>query len=315
LQVCGPSFLKIRDTFKRVEEKIVKTLRLTPELLKSLQERLKKWRPIKNDKVEEAGDSIEEINENSQVGEDLYQADMVLTVEQAEEIVEGIEEQDGKSRTKRQAFKDHRYPRMTWSEGVNFYFHESASKEVRSAFIKGAKLWEKDTCINFAENSSATDRIMVFPQQGCWSFVGKVGGEQNLSLGAGCESVATAAHEIGHALGLLHTMSRYDRDDYITLNTVNIKSPAGTVIQVRLKDFSTGLSVDGCKYAGVEIKTNKDQTLTGYRFCSPDAAGITLQSFTNRVPIMTYNRIYQSKTVLEYRYGTYSTPFRFKIIY
>nr|CDJ90449.1 Peptidase M12A domain containing protein [Haemonchus contortus] len=118
--------------------------------------------------------------------------------EQAEEIVEGIEEQvDGVSRTKRQAFKDHRYPRMTWSEGVNYYFHDSAT----------------------------TDRIMVFPQQGCWSFVGKVGGEQNLSLGAGCDSVATAAHEIGHALGLLHTMSRYDRDDYITLNTVNIKFP------------------------------------------------------------------------------------------
>ncbi|VDO76571.1 unnamed protein product [Haemonchus placei] len=43
-----------------------------------------------------------------------------------------------------------------------------------------------------------------------------------------------------------------------------IESPVGTVIQVRLLDFTTGLSVDGCKYSVVEIKTNKDQTLTGY---------------------------------------------------
>ncbi|XGW12859.1 hypothetical protein V3C99_013479 [Haemonchus contortus] len=89
---------------------------------------------------------------------------------------------------------------------------------------------------------------------------------------------------------------------------MKLQSPVGTVIQGRLLDFTKGFSVDGCKYAGVEIKTNKDQTLTGYRFCSPDAAGVTLQSFTNRVPIMTYNRLYQSKTVLEYRYVSGGSP-------
>ncbi|KAK5973098.1 ShTK domain protein [Trichostrongylus colubriformis] len=63
-----------------------------------------------------------------------------------------------------------------------------------------------------------------------------------------------------------------------------------------------GVSIDGCVYAGVEIKTNKDQTLTGYRFCSPQAAGTTLRSYSNRVPIITYNRFDTSKTVLEYRH-------------
>nr|CDJ81173.1 Peptidase M12A domain containing protein [Haemonchus contortus] len=292
-KIFGEGFLKIRDKFRRLKEKVVKTLKLTSEQLKSLQERLKKWRPIKNDKVAEKGDSIEEINDNSHIAEDLYQGDVVLTMAQADEIAEGIEElADGVNRTKRQAFKDRRYPQTLWSEGVSYYFHPLATK----------------------------DRIMVFPENGCWSYVGKLGGEQKLSLGSGCESVSTAAHEIGHALGFFHTMSRYDRDEFITVNTVNIKadwlnqfnketpqtndnygmtydygsllhyggtSPVGTVIQVRLLDFTKGLSVDGCKYAGVEIKTNKDQTLTGYRFCSPDAAGLTLQSFTNRVPIMT----------------------------
>ncbi|KAJ1364371.1 Astacin (Peptidase M12A) [Parelaphostrongylus tenuis] len=33
--------------------------------------------------------------------------------------------------------------------------------------------------------------------------------------------IGTAAHEIGHALGLFHTQSRHDRDDFITLYTEN----------------------------------------------------------------------------------------------
>nr|CDJ97519.1 Peptidase M12A domain containing protein [Haemonchus contortus] len=273
---------KIRDWFRDLKDKVAKTLQLTKEQLKSLKERLKNWLPIKNDHVREMGDSVDEINENSHVIGDLYQGDVVLTVDQAKEIIEGIEEQaSGVNRKKRQAFKDRRYPKTIWSEGVSYYFHSLATE----------------------------NRIMVFPEDGCWSFVGRLGGEQKLSLGSGCETPDIAAHEIGHALGFFHTMSRYDRDDYITVNTVNVKSPVGTVIQGRLLDFTKGFSVDGCKYAGVEIKTNKDQTLTGYRFCSPDAAGVTLQSFTNRVPIMTYNRLYQSKTVLEYRYGKYFASF------
>ncbi|KAK5967736.1 CUB domain-containing protein [Trichostrongylus colubriformis] len=81
-----------------------------------------------------------------------------------------------------------------------------------------------------------------------------------------------------------------------------IESPPGTEIEVKLLNFTEGLSTDGCSYAGVEIKTNKDQTLTGYRFCSPEAAGKTLRSHINRVPIMTYNRKYETTTTIEYRF-------------
>ncbi|KAK6055644.1 shTK domain protein [Cooperia oncophora] len=43
------------------------------------------------------------------------------------------------------------------------------------------------------------------------------------------------------------------------------------------------------------------------KFCSPDAAGTILRSYINRVPIMTYNRIVKTTTVLEYRYATTAT--------
>ncbi|KIH43088.1 astacin [Ancylostoma duodenale] len=35
--------------------------------------------------------------------------------------------------------------------------------------------------------------------------------------------VSIAAHELGHAIGLYHTQSRYDRDRYITLYSQNVK--------------------------------------------------------------------------------------------
>ncbi|KAE9412677.1 hypothetical protein Angca_005494, partial [Angiostrongylus cantonensis] len=34
--------------------------------------------------------------------------------------------------------------------------------------------------------------------------------------------VGAGVHEIGHILGLLHTMSRYDRDNYIRINDQNV---------------------------------------------------------------------------------------------
>ncbi|KAK6039159.1 hypothetical protein COOONC_23336 [Cooperia oncophora] len=59
-------------------------------------------------------------------------------------------------------------------------------------------------------------------------------------------------------------LGRDEQEDFETCHYW-IESPEGTEIEVKLVNFTKGLSVDGCSYAGVEIKTNKDQTLTGYR--------------------------------------------------
>ncbi|KAH7713377.1 metalloproteinase [Aphelenchoides avenae] len=41
--------------------------------------------------------------------------------------------------------------------------------------------------------------------------------QQSISIGRGCAEFYIITHEIAHTLGLIHEMSRYDRDDWITV--------------------------------------------------------------------------------------------------
>ncbi|WKY09746.1 hypothetical protein Q1695_002249 [Nippostrongylus brasiliensis] len=80
-----------------------------------------------------------------------------------------------------------------------------------------------------------------------------------------------------------------------------IKAPAGRRIRAQLVRFEPrGIAVDGCTYGGVEFKAQKDQRLTGTRYCSPQDAGTVLISETNLMPIITYNRMYASTVTIRY---------------
>ena len=51
--------------------------------------------------------------------------------------------------------------------------------------------------------TTETDYIEVIRGSGCWSYVGKQGGKQQLSLKQGCAyDVGTPAHEFMHAIGI-----------------------------------------------------------------------------------------------------------------
>lgn len=94
----------------------------------------------------------------------------------------------------------------------------------RAAIDKAVRdLGDRSHVVKFVPRTSESDYILVLPDNGCYSYVGKQGGEQALKLNVpGCMDGAIQ-HEFLHALGFNHEQSRPDRDNYVKINYENIQ--------------------------------------------------------------------------------------------
>uniref|UniRef100_A0A8C2DFI9 Metalloendopeptidase n=1 Tax=Cyprinus carpio TaxID=7962 RepID=A0A8C2DFI9_CYPCA len=79
------------------------------------------------------------------------------------------------------------------------------------------------TCIRFFPRSNERDYITIESRSGCYSYVGRQGYSQTVSLARnGCLYHSTVQHELLHALGFNHEQTRSDRDNHIQVIWENI---------------------------------------------------------------------------------------------
>ena len=84
------------------------------------------------------------------------------------------------------------------------------SKKHKGKVKSALYLIENETCVRFTDIDRnedmelPTDYLKFTDMGGCWSYVGRTGGRQIVSLGVGCKEMGKAAHETMHALGFIH---------------------------------------------------------------------------------------------------------------
>ncbi|XP_063050993.1 hatching enzyme 1.2-like [Engraulis encrasicolus] len=87
----------------------------------------------------------------------------------------------------------------------------------------GLQSFTHSTCIRFKKRSWQRDYLNIKSSHGCWSYIGRRGGKQSISLGKGCVYRGTIQHELLHALGFHHEHKRSDRDAHVRILWGNIK--------------------------------------------------------------------------------------------
>lgn len=107
-----------------------------------------------------------------------------------------------------------------WPHGL-VPFHIQPSVHNPERILQAVALFE-NTAVHLVPYSNE-DEVLVFEQgpEACKSYVGKMGGKQPIWISDDC-APPDIAHEILHALGLVHEQNRTDRDKYVDVHFENI---------------------------------------------------------------------------------------------
>lgn len=112
-----------------------------------------------------------------------------------------------------------------WEGNVVYYSFTDQSAEQRQVVYNALRDMEAHLCLRFVEDASAANQIYITQSEvGCWSYVGRIGGRQQMNLDPDCYQQVVVQHEMIHALGFFHMQSATNRDDYLIIHWENIQA-------------------------------------------------------------------------------------------
>lgn len=108
----------------------------------------------------------------------------------------------------------HRWPNAT----IPFAIDPSVQPARREMIDWAVAHVSTESVVKLRPRTASDSDYVVFTEtgSGCSSFVGRIGGPQQIQVG-GCSMRGSVVHELGHAAGFFHEQSRSDRDNYITI--------------------------------------------------------------------------------------------------
>eukprot|EP00092_Neocalanus_flemingeri_P041442 GFUD01045128.1.p1 GENE.GFUD01045128.1~~GFUD01045128.1.p1 ORF type:complete len:404 (-),score=75.03 GFUD01045128.1:271-1482(-) len=167
---------------------------------------------------------------------------------------------------------------------VPYQFDSSFTSIDRQTFIVATQQIAATSCVSFIE-SSASQYLYVTRECACGGSCFSGGytdglgaaSPRRLTIGSPCldpnsqSSIGFVAHEILHALGIVHTQTRPDRNSFITVNENNIFPPtAGTKAQFE--------RCPGCNTFGTAYDCSSIMHYRAYFFSQGSAYSMTALS-------------------------------------
>lgn len=141
----------------------------------------------------------------------LFQGDILLTAEQVAQL--------NQSSTTRSGYLSDWKKR--WTNNI-VYYTVANDFQKKIELEKAIEHWEERTNLIFIGRTNEKNYIeFVNDPYVSESYLGMIGGKQIIRIASGAR-MNSVAHEIGHAIGLVHEQCRPDRDNYITVLYDNI---------------------------------------------------------------------------------------------